>query len=184
MTRAVVAGLSTVVLVSIGLAVLWAPPSATRGVEVGDLAPDYGAPLLSGEAVSLSDQRGRVVLVNIWATWCGPCRVEMPPIEQVYERYSNEGCSVLAVSVDAGPDHREKVERFIEEYGLAFPVLLDPDGRVTRVFQTVGVPETFVLDRQGVIVKKVIGATEWDAPAQKALIDRLLAERAQPPSGG
>ena len=168
------AALLTVVLVSIGLAVLWAPPSATRGIEVGDLAPDYSAPLLSGEEVSLSDQRGRVVLVNIWATWCGPCRVEMPPIQQVYERYKDEGFSVLAVSVDAGPDHRDEVQSFVEEYGLAFPVLLDPEGQVTRLFQTVGVPETFVLDREGRIVKRLIGATDWDSSANRALIEELL----------
>lgn len=166
--------LGTAALASIGAALFWVGPSATRGVEVGDRAPDYSAPLLSGEEVSLSEQRGRVVLVNIWATWCGPCRVEMPPIQQVYERYRDEGFSVLAVSVDAGPGHREKVRRFVEEYGLDFPVLLDPEGRVTRVFQTVGVPETFVLDREGRIVKRLIGATDWNSAAHRALIEELL----------
>lgn len=174
MKRFVVVALGAVLLASIGVGLLRMAPAPRRGVEVGDRAPDYSAPLLSGGETSLSEQQGKVVLVNIWATWCGPCRVEMPPIQQVYERYRDEGFSVLAVSVDAGPGHREKVRAFVEEYGLDFPVLLDPEGRVTRVFQTVGVPETFVLDREGRIVKRLIGATDWNSSAHQALIEELL----------
>ncbi len=144
------------------------------GVEVGDHVPAFSAPNLSGEQVSFADLRGQVVLVNIWATWCAPCRVEMPPIQRAYERFRDRGFSVLAVSIDTGPGHREVVARFAGEYGLDFPLLLDPEGRITRVLQTVGVPETFVLDREGRIVKRLIGATDWDSPGNQALIQELL----------
>lgn len=144
------------------------------GVEVGDRAPEYAAPSLTGERMALSDQRGKVVLVNVWATWCGPCRVEMPSLQALHERFRDQGFTVLAVSIDTGPGYREKVERFVQEYGLDFPVLLDPDARIQREFRTVGVPETFVLDREGRIVKRLIGAADWDSSANRALIRELL----------
>lgn len=145
-----------------------------RGVEVGDQVPDYSAPDLSGVDISLDDLRGQVVLINVWATWCGPCRVEMPPIQRSYERFRDRGFTVIAVSIDAGPGYHEKVSAFAEEFGLEFPILLDPEGRISRVMQTIGVPETFVLDREGRIVKRLIGAADWDSPANQALIEELL----------
>jgi peroxiredoxin len=145
-----------------------------RGVEVGDRAPQFSAIDLAGHDVSLEDHLGEVVLLNIWATWCGPCRVEMPPIQASYDRYKDQGFTVLAVSIDRGPRYEEKVGDFAEEYGLDFPILLDPDGRVTEVFRTVGVPETFVLGRDGRIVKRLIGATDWNSPGHQALIEELL----------
>ena len=145
-----------------------------RGIEVGDRAPEFSAPDMTGREVAFSDHLGEVVLVNIWATWCGPCRVEMPPIQEAFSRYKDQGFTVLAVSIDAGPGYREKVEAFVSEYGLDFPVLLDPESSISRLLQTVGVPETFVLDRQGRIVKRLIGATDWNSPGNQALIEELL----------
>ncbi len=146
-----------------------------RGVEVGERAPAFSAPDLSGRQVSLDDYRGQVVLVNIWATWCGPCRVEMPSIRALYDRYRDAGLTVLAVSIDEGPGYKEKVREFVDELSLDFPILLDPESRVTRTFRTIGVPETFVLDREGRIVKRVIGAADWDSQANRALIEELLS---------
>lgn len=145
-----------------------------RGVEVGDHVPDYSAPNLAGQEVAFAEHLGEVVLINVWATWCGPCRVEMPPIQDIYHRYRDEGFTVLAVSIDTGPGYREKVEEFVDELGLDFPVLLDPEGRISRVLKTIGVPETFVVDRQGRIVKRWIGATNWDSDANRALVQELL----------
>ncbi len=146
----------------------------TRGVEVGEQVPRYSAPDLEGVEVSFEAQRGKVVLINIWATWCGPCRIEMPPIQDSYETFRDRGFTVLAVSIDDGPGYREKVADFAEELGLEFPILLDPDGRISRVMQTFGVPETFVLDRQGRIVKRLIGAADWGSPENQTLIEELL----------
>jgi peroxiredoxin len=145
-----------------------------RGVEVGDRVPDYSAPNLAGDEIAFADHLGEVVLVNVWATWCGPCRVEMPPIQESYDRFRDQGFTVLAVSIDTGPGYREKVAEFVREFGLGFPVLLDPEGRIGRVLRTIGVPETFVLDREGRIVKRLIGATDWNSPANQALIEELL----------
>jgi len=145
-----------------------------RGVEVGDRVPQYSAPDLSGREVSLDDYLGEVVLVNVWATWCGPCRVEMPPIQASYRRYKDRGFTVLAVSIDQGPKYEEKVAAFADEYALEFPILLDPEGRITEVLRTVGVPETFVLGRDGRIAKRLIGSTDWSSAANQILIEELL----------
>jgi peroxiredoxin len=145
-----------------------------RGIEVGDRVPDYSAPDLAGEEVAFADHLGEVVLINVWATWCGPCRVEMPPIQDIYNRFKDRGFTVLAVSIDTGPGHSDKVDEFVRELGLDFPVLLDPEDRIGRVLQTIGVPETFVVDREGRIIKRWIGATDWDSEANRALIEELL----------
>lgn len=145
-----------------------------RGVEVGDQVPEYSAPNLAGEEVAFADHLGEVVLINVWATWCGPCRVEMPPIQNIYDRFKERGFTVLAVSIDTGPGHSEKVDEFVRELDLDFPVLLDPESRISDVLQTIGVPETFVLDREGRIIKRLIGATDWDSEANQALIRELL----------
>lgn len=145
-----------------------------RGVEVGDRVPRYSAPDLSGEEIAFEDHIGQVVLVNVWATWCGPCRVEMPPIQEAYRRYRDRGFTVLAVSIDQGPGYEEKVAAFADQYGLEFPILLDPEGHVTEVLRTVGVPETFVLGRDGRIAKRLIGATDWNSESNQILIEELL----------
>ncbi len=168
------AGLAVVIASLAVTRVVGCGPGIARGVEVGDQVPEYKAPDLDGVEIALDDLRGKVVLINVWATWCGPCRVEMPPIQRSYDRFKERGFTVIAVSIDAGPGYREKVSAFAEEFELKFPILLDPDGRIARVLQTVGVPETFVVDREGKIVKRLIGAADWDSPANQALIEQLL----------
>jgi thiol-disulfide isomerase/thioredoxin len=113
-----------------------------------------------------------VVLLNIWATWCAPCEQEMPSLQRLQEELGPQGLRIAAVSIDQGSP--ESVRKWIDERRLTFPVLHDRSGRIQQIFQTTGVPESFVLDRDGTIVKKVIGAAEWDHPAQKALFRRLL----------
>ena len=150
-------------------------------VEVGTRAPDFQARDLQGRPVSLSDLRGEVVLLNIWATWCGPCRDEMPSMERLHRELGPRGLKIVAVSVDAaagGVDRSGQpggdVAEFARELGLTFPIWHDPSGQVQRAYRTTGVPESFVIDRNGVIQKKVIGATEWDGGSHPELIRRLL----------
>ncbi len=150
-------------------------------VEVGTAAPDFAARDMRGRPVSLEQLRGQVVLVNIWATWCGPCRDEMPSLQRLHERLGARGLHVVAVSVDgasaaerAAGDPRRLVEAFAREMGLDFTLWLDPSGEVQRTYRTTGVPESFLVDRDGTIVKKVIGATEWDSGANVELVERLL----------
>lgn len=142
-------------------------------VGVGTRAPAFEAvDVHTGDTLGLDDFAGRVVLLNVWATWCGPCEAEMPSMQRLHETLDADGLAIVAVSVDAGG--RAGVRRWIEERGLTFTVLQDPAGRIERIYQTIAVPESFVIDRDGIIVKKHIGALEWDDPAQLRLFRQLL----------
>ncbi|MGH7559756.1 MAG: TlpA disulfide reductase family protein [Gemmatimonadales bacterium] len=144
-----------------------------EGVEVGKKAPDFAAVTLAGDSVSLSTKyRGQVTLVNIWATWCIPCRTEMPAMEELFRELGPRGFRIAAVSVDEGT--REDVASFAKDYGLTFDILHDQTGDIQRIYQTTGVPESFLLDKDGVIVKKVIGEHPWSSPANRRVIAGLL----------
>lgn len=152
-------------------------------VEVGTRAPDFVATDLQGRRVSLEDLRGEVVMLNIWATWCPPCREEMPSMQRLYEELGPEGLHVVAVSIDAAEGKKDPAGReggdvaaFAEEYELTFDIWHDPSGEIQRTYRTTGVPESFVIDRDGMIVKKVIGATEWDSAAHVEMFRRLLED--------
>jgi cytochrome c biogenesis protein CcmG, thiol:disulfide interchange protein DsbE len=146
-------------------------------VGVGSRAPAFQAiDLRTGRPARLADYRGKVVLLNIWATYCIPCRTEMPAIERLSRRLAGTDFHVLAVSVDVVDS--TAVDAFVRELGLTFDVWHDRPGITQRLYQTTGVPETFVINRDGVIVKKAIGAMDWDDPVNEILIRRLLAEPA------
>ncbi|MDA1001657.1 MAG: TlpA disulfide reductase family protein, partial [bacterium] len=119
---------------------------------------------LGGGPIALEDMRGKTVLINIWATWCPPCIEEMPSIQNLYETMKKKGVpfEVLAVSIDAlGGD---AVQKFVDRFGLTFPILLDPRGRIKRLYRTTGVPESAIVAPDGRLVKRIIGARKWDAP--------------------
>jgi cytochrome c biogenesis protein CcmG, thiol:disulfide interchange protein DsbE len=145
-----------------------------EGVEVGKHAPDYRTVRLgTRDSVSIhAEAREHVTLVNIWATWCIPCRVEMPAIEQLQQAMGPRGLRILSVSVDEG--NAKVVQDFVHELGLTFEILHDQTGDIQRVYQTTGVPESFLLDKHGVIVKKVIGEHPWGSPANQRVIADLL----------
>jgi cytochrome c biogenesis protein CcmG/thiol:disulfide interchange protein DsbE len=166
----VVAGVAT------GATILTLVGSEVKPVEVGATAPDFHAvDLATGDSVTLHRRyRGKVTLVNIWATWCEPCKIEMPAMEQVYQALAPRGFAVAAVSIDEG--RPEEVRAFGQELGLSFDLLQDRSTRIQQIYQTTGVPESFLLNRQGVIVKRIIGAHDWNSPANRALVERLLAE--------
>ncbi len=159
----------------------WPGDTATRTV-VGNTAPPYAAITLEGDSVDLADFRGRPVLLNIWATWCGPCREEMPSIQRLYETFQAEGLAVIAVSVDAAPPgfYRENYEArtvmtFLKAYGLGLPIWLDPAGRVKEVFRTMGVPTTILMDRDGTVDNIVVGSVDWDEGFYRELVLDILA---------
>lgn len=145
-----------------------------EGVEVGKRAPDFAAiRLTQGDTIQFREQyAGSVTLVNIWATYCIPCRTEMPAIEKLYQQLGPKGLKVVAISIDEG--NGENVRDFVKEYGLSFDVLRDPAGTIQTLYQTTGVPETFLLDRDGIIVKKVIGEHPWSSPANQRIVAGLL----------
>lgn len=145
-------------------------------VEVGSRAPNFKAvDIETGDTVSLDQYRGQVVLLNVWATWCAPCREEMPSIERLHRQLADSGLKIVAVSVDEGDV--AVVKAFQREFGLTFRILHDRARTIDRIYQTTGWPETFILNRDGLIVKKRIGADAWDAPVNRDLIRRLLAQR-------
>ena len=134
-------------------------------LEIGDQAPLFEYPLLGGGSASLTGQKNKVVLINVWAMWCVPCLDEMPDLQHLYTRMKKDGApfEILAVSIDAlGAD---AVEKFVDRFGLTFPILLDPRGRIKKLYRTTGVPETFIVDPKGRLLQKIIGARKWDAPA-------------------
>lgn len=145
-------------------------------VEVGTPAPEVVARRLGPDApglpARLSEYRGRVVLLNIWATWCDPCRREMPSIERLYRELGPRGLAVVAVSIDdAGAE--ADIRAFVREYGLSFEIWHDPTGGVQQAYQLIGVPQSFVIDRRGVIRKKTFEA-DWSEPANRLFVAGLL----------
>ena len=131
-------------------------------IAVGLPAPDFTFPGINGKTVSLSDYRGKVVLVNIWATWCPTCVDEMPSMEKLYQNLKGEDFEILAISIDSLG--AESVAPFMKKYKLTFPALIDSEGTVSIVYRTAGVPESFIIDKDGRLVKKIIGALDWTNP--------------------
>ena len=125
--------------------------SGSRGrVDVGLPVPAYATVSLGGDTVSLAGQRGKVVLMNVWATWCHPCRDEIPELQAIHEKYQSRGLELIGVSVDTeGAD--ETIRAFMRDFRMTYPVWRDPGERVSAQFQIVGVPATFLIDREGVL---------------------------------
>ncbi|MEO6526402.1 MAG: TlpA disulfide reductase family protein [Gemmatimonadaceae bacterium] len=144
-------------------------------VSVGSAAPPLNAVTLDGtkRAKSLADYKGKVVLLNVWATWCEPCKVEMPSIEKLHREFDARGLAVVAVSVD-DPGSESRILDYAKELGLTFEVLHDPAKLTVGNYQITGYPETFVIARDGIIRKKVIGPQDWSSDANRALIRELL----------
>jgi peroxiredoxin len=136
----------------------------------GKTAEDFTVPRLGGGAFRLSDQRGRTVLVNFWATWCPPCLAEMPAMERLWRERQHEGFVIVAVSLDADP---AIVPAFIEERGVTFPVGLDPTMAVASTYGVRALPATFVIDRRSRVVALALGPRAWDARAFHSLVDAL-----------
>lgn len=148
-------------------------------VAVGNKAPDYRAVnLRTGDSVAIrSAYRGHVTLVNIWATWCVPCRKEMPSMQALFDSLAPYGFRIAAVSIDQeGPD---VVRDFTSDLGLTFDILQDRSGGIQQAYQTTGVPESFLLDTTGVIMKRVIGDHDWTSAANRALVRRLLGQESK-----
>jgi peroxiredoxin len=146
-------------------------------VSVGSDAPGFAAKTLTAtpSMKTLTDYRGDVILLNIWATWCIPCRTEMPSIEAVHQALGPKGLKVVAVSVD-NEGEEQKIRDFAREYQLSFEMLHDPSGAIEGIYRTTGVPETFVIARDGTVRKKWIGPEDWNSEGNQRLLQSLLAE--------
>ena len=129
--------------------------SSAQGPQIGKLAPDFKLSNLEGQSISLSDFRGKPVLLNFWASWCGPCRYEMPFIQEIYEKWSGKGLVILAVNLQENPS---QVKEFVESFGFSFPVLLATNQEVSLAYNIRGIPATFFIDKDGIIQDIKIGA--------------------------
>ena len=142
------------------------------------LAPEFALEDLDGVTHRLADYRGRVVIVNFWATWCPPCREEMPSMQRAWEKLESEGIVMLAVN---GGEDEDTVFQFTANYPVEFPLLLDRDSKVTGEWPVRGLPTTFVVDPRGRLVYRAIGGREWDDPELLALVRALSESSVSPP---
>lgn len=175
---------NALMILVLGLATLWTfvsrvPAAATAGgppptsPREGFSAPDFTLDLLGGGQVTLSELRGKVVMINLWASWCIPCRVEMPEIERVYQAYQDQGLVVLAVN-STFQDSERDAAAFVQELGLTFPIPLDRTGAVGQRYRLRALPSTFFVDRQGVIRSAVFGT--MNAALIQAEVETLIQE--------
>ncbi len=142
---------------------------------IGEKARDFTYPDLQGRDVKLSDFYGKkVVLLNVWATWCTSCKKELPTVQRLYERFKGDDFEVLAVSIDALG--KKAVEPFMKKLGLTFPALIDTSGSIQLLYGTTGVPESFIIDKKGRIAYVEIGAGDWTDPEKQALVKGLIDE--------
>jgi len=152
-----------------------ARPSVNKIITNGDRAPEFRLQTLNGQHLRLSDFRGKVVMVHFWATWCPPCVEELPTLSKLYQNLAGKDFEMLAVSVDEGG--AEAVTPFMHRNGLNVPVLLDPDRSISAQYGTFKFPETYILDREGIVRYKVIGPRDWRDPAALDLIKSIIAAR-------
>lgn len=190
-TLSLIAGLAIVLALILALSRPWSKGPTPQQVQqsADNLAANEGAPIAAGEmakpftlislrgkTVTMASLRGKVVFLNIWATWCGPCREEMPSMEKLYEHMRNKpGFVMVAVSQDTGG--RKLVANYVKKHGYHFEVLLDPTNKLADAYDITGVPETFIIGRDGRIVAHHAGAFNWSKPDIRTALDELLAKR-------
>lgn len=150
------------------------PSPKITGPEAGVMAPDFTFSDMNGKPVTLSQHRGKVVFLNIWATWCGPCRIEMPAMEKLYQKFKKKDFVILAISIDRQGE--SVVRPFINELGISFPILLSPDGSIQKMFMVNALPASFIINKSGLIVAEVIGARDWFGPKTIETFESLISE--------
>lgn len=150
-----------------------APGEGSRSVEVGKAVPEYRAVSVDGDSVSLASQRGKVVLFNVWATWCHPCRDEIPELLVLYDKYKPRGLELVGVSIDANGSE-DAIRSFMKDFRMTYPVWRDPDERVSTEFLVVGVPATFLIDRNGTLRWRKTGPIQPGDSSLTAAIEQAL----------
>ncbi len=175
-----VSGGSRLLIVLVGAAILavvfgivWMQSAQYELLTVGKPAPDFALTDLNDKPQRLSDFRGKVVFLNFWATWCKPCREEMPSMEVLHKNFEKDGLVVLAVSIDRVTTTKD-IPPFIKGMNLTFPVLIDSWGKTDKPYKRMGVPETFIIDQQGVIREIVIGPRDWTRLDSLQVLTKLL----------
>jgi peroxiredoxin len=141
---------------------------AEVGIEEGKIAPDFELKTIGGKTIKLSELKGKKVILNFWATWCPPCKTEMPHMQSFYEEAAGSDIEVLAVNLTAGEKNQQVVETFADEYGISFPILLDEDGQTSGMYRVVTIPTTYMIDSNGIIQEKIVG------PMNKEMMNKLV----------
>jgi peroxiredoxin len=163
-------------LLSLLASTAWADPFVDMAVEqpaAPVLAADFTLPNLQGESLPLESLRGKLVLLNFWATWCAPCRAEMPGMAQLWQEYRDQGFEIVAISVDEGNEKR--VANFVRRLNLSYPVVLDPESVIADRYGVGGLPASFLIDGEGLLIGRLVGSREWGGPQARALIGGLLS---------
>jgi peroxiredoxin len=168
-----------ILIVAVGLLILFVfAKGGSKGIKIireGDRAPEFRLSTPDGKQVSLSDHRGKVVMVHFWATWCPPCAEELPTLAKLHHDLTGNDFEMLAVSVDEGGT--AAVIAFMQKNRLDIPVLLDPERSIANLYGTYKFPETYIVDRQGVVRYKLIGPRDWRDPEALTVIRKLIAAR-------
>ena len=136
-------------------------------------APSFELSSLEGRKIKLTDFRGKIVFINFWATWCVPCKTEMASMEKLYQRFKGTDFQMLAISVDKDIS---SIKPYLEKYNLTIPVLLDPGSLVKKKYKTVGLPETYVVDKRGIILHKAIGPRDWFTKTIIDVFEQLVSD--------
>lgn len=148
------------------------PRAELRALKYSIPASDFYLRDLNGKLVRLSDFKGKVVLLNFWATWCSPCLKEMPSMEKLYQSHKDKGLEIVAVSVDTAS--KIKVRGYVEKLGLTFPILHDRDSLISRLYNNPGVPSSYLIDMKGKLAYRVLGEYDWSGEKAKNTINELL----------
>ncbi|MFK8793743.1 peroxiredoxin family protein [Planococcus plakortidis] len=142
-----------------------------EGLARGELAPDFELTTLEGEEMRLSDYRGQAVILNFWATWCPPCRAEMPHMQTFYEKQQGNDVEVLAVNLTTEDRGMAEIEKFVEEFDLEFPIPMDIDGDIGALYQAFSIPTSYIIDREGRVLHKIVGP--MDEEMMNEFIDEI-----------
>jgi thiol-disulfide isomerase/thioredoxin len=148
---------------------------ASARTDVGDPMPPYRATYLDGKPLNIASEKGSVIFLNVWATWCGPCKFETPELQALQNQYASKGLKVIGVSVDEG--ETEAVKTFVAEQKITYPIALDPEGRIANLVQTTVLPTSLLLDRNGKIVWRQIGAIMPNDSKLKSAVEKAVAEK-------
>lgn len=170
-SRRLALGLAAIVAAVVFAAALLLSEPSPDPIGPGQVAPAFELPLLDGATISLASLRGRVVLLNFWATWCKPCEDEMPAMERLHSALAGPGFELVAISADAS---RDDVTKYRDRLGLTFPIAIDPAKHVSEAYQSYRFPESYLIDRDGTILSRYIGPRDWDSDLYVDRIRRVI----------
>jgi len=176
LSRQLLVGIVGLAILALAFGVVWLQSSKYEPLAVGMPAPDFKLPDLEGKTRQLSDYRGKVVFLNFWATWCKPCKEEMPSMQILWENFKTEDFVMLGVSMDRVTTKKD-IPSFIESMSLTFPILMDSWGQTDMRYKLMGVPETYIIDQNGILREKVIGPRDWTLKESLVTIVQLLQKQ-------